>query len=599
MKVVSVSTLQHPANDRGWARWAVVLAGVIPLVALVVAVWRYAVNVLYWDEWAVATVLPRYHLGRLRWIDLFVQHNESRMVVPRLLILALANASGGDVRSEMAATIALACVVSGGVWVLGRRTLPCGAGTRTAIWALANLLIFGLVQHENWLMGMQLVAELPVACLVGGLVMATSDRSVAARFVACMSLATVSTFSMAHGAICWVLLLPALWVDGARVTTDERARRVRWTWIYVAVFVSTLLVYFRDYHKPAGHPGLDEVLRQPASALAYALSFLGHPLMGIGMPRLGSAIAAGVVSLVVLVAIVLRIARASDAPARLHRAAPWLVVTAYALGSAAITTLGRLGFGLEQSLESRYTAYSSYLPLAILHLLVIARPPRWASVTVSAWIAIASVCTSIASLDDMAQTRMRRLQAAAVLRMSAVVTRPDEIARTLYPNVAQFQRVAAKLEQVGMMSPPRLADPHLDRIAGETSADAPSGFVDTVTRGPDGSLDVIGWAVLREDRRLADAVVLSYDDEQGRPVAFDLTTERKIRDDVAARENWPGYARSGFHVRVPADATSETRVPTIRAWAFDAISGKAFPLERSAASPSNAQPTEAASPASG
>ncbi len=585
-----MSALHHPADDCRWARWAIVLAGVIPLVALVAAVQRYAVNVLYWDEWAIATILPRHHLGRLRWMDLFAQHNESRMVVPRLLIVALANASGGDVRWQMGATIALACGVSACVWVLGRRTLQCGTVARAAIWALANLLVFGLVQHENWLMGMQLVAELPVACLAGGLVAATSNRPLATRFVACMALATVSTFSMAHGAICWVLLLPMLWVRSSVTSADGRMRRVRWTGVYVAVFLGLLLAYFHDYHKPAGHPGLDEVLRQPAKALAYALAFLGHPLRGIGAPRLAAAIAAGVVSLVVLAAVAFRLLRAADARQRLNRAAPWLIFVAYALASAAVATLGRLGFGLEQSLESRYTAYSSYLPLAILHLLVIARPARWVSAAVSAWIAIASACTSIASLDDMAATRARRLQGSAVLQMSAVVTTPDEIARTLYPDVCQFQHVAAKLEKVGLLSPLRLTDPHLDRIAGEITAEAPNGFVDTVARADDGSLDVIGWVLLRDPRRLADAVLLSYDDENGRPVVFDLTTERKIRADVAEREGAPGLAPSGFRVHVPAGAVSEAREPTIRAWAFDAISGKAFPLERSAASPPSDQP---------
>ncbi len=576
----------------------------VPVLVLIAAVRRYAVNVPYWDEWAVATLFPRFHAGHLRLADLWAQHNESRLFFPRIVILALGGLGHGDVRAGMFATIGLACVVSGCVWVLARRTVGGSPLSRAALWAISNVLIFGLVQHENWLMGMQLVALFPLVCLSLGLVVATSGRPLASRFAAAMALATVSSFSFSNGSLSWVLLLPVVWVCSPVGDAPERARRARWTAGYAAGFVLSLALYFAGYRKPAAHPPLGEALHEPVVASAYLLSFLGHPLAAPWLPRLSSAIAAGVALLVVSALTAAAFARLRRQRDLLPRAAPWLALAGYAVASALITTVGRVGFGLDQSLESRYSAFATYLPLALLHLTAIAcvsaahesragfaRAARALAVAVTVWFGVASVWTSVASIPDMAETRARRLQASAVLQWSAVVERPHQIALTLTPDVDLMLRVAARFDRLDYLSPPRIVDPHLDLVAESPGSPEEDGFLDQVREEPDGSVAATGWAVLHDAHRLADAVLLSHDDESGRPVAFDLTVERVPRSDVAAHEGWSGYELSGFEIEVPADAMKGVDARTIRAWAFDAVERRAYPLVRNPP-PVETQPAE-------
>jgi hypothetical protein len=46
---------------------------------------------------------------------------------------------------------------------------------------------------------------------------------------------------------------------------------------------------------------------------------------------------------------------------------PWLLIGSYTLISGVITTVGRVGFGIEQSLSSRYITFSVYLIVALIY----------------------------------------------------------------------------------------------------------------------------------------------------------------------------------------------------------------------------------------
>ena len=91
------------------------------------AVWRYGVNVPYWDDWGFGDLLIRWHTGRAGFLDLFEQQNESRPFFPRLLLLPMAAATGWNLRYQMFASFAVACVTAFALVMLARRTLA-GAG---------------------------------------------------------------------------------------------------------------------------------------------------------------------------------------------------------------------------------------------------------------------------------------------------------------------------------------------------------------------------------------------------------------------------------------------------------------------------------------
>jgi hypothetical protein len=87
-----------------------------------------------------------------------------------------------------------------------------------------------------------------------------------------------------------------------------------------------------------------------------------------------------------------------------------------------------------------------------------------------------------------------------------------------------------------------------------------------------------GWSVLPDKARPADAVLLTYDNAAGDSVIFALAEVGVQRPDVAAGLQEPAYLHAGWvktfnTSRLPAGALS------LRAWAFDAETCRAYPIQ--------------------
>ena len=91
--------------------WPAALRGrVANTVALLVTVWvavgtvlfihRYALNILYYDQWLDAILVHHALHGSLTLSDLWAQHNENRILVPNLIVVALGATTHLDVLVE-------------------------------------------------------------------------------------------------------------------------------------------------------------------------------------------------------------------------------------------------------------------------------------------------------------------------------------------------------------------------------------------------------------------------------------------------------------------------------------------------------------------
>src|SRR3954449_6814440 len=112
---------------RSWPQkvWCCVLALLVfaPAVFTARLTWSKAVDVGTWDQWENAPLLAKWHDGTLTWHDLYAPQIQHRIVIPRLLILAIAHLSGGDFRREQYANYLVILADALLVWLLLRRTL--------------------------------------------------------------------------------------------------------------------------------------------------------------------------------------------------------------------------------------------------------------------------------------------------------------------------------------------------------------------------------------------------------------------------------------------------------------------------------------------
>src|SRR2546422_11380275 len=69
----------------------------VPVLALIVLVRTYGVNVPFWDQWDLVPFFQRYKSAELEWGDVWAQHAGHRIFFPRLIMLGLAVLSNWNI----------------------------------------------------------------------------------------------------------------------------------------------------------------------------------------------------------------------------------------------------------------------------------------------------------------------------------------------------------------------------------------------------------------------------------------------------------------------------------------------------------------------
>ena len=319
------------------------LGGVLaPVVAVITSVHRHAVDVPYWDEWELVPLLEKVRAGTLEVSDLWSQHNEHRVLLPRVVLLALASLSRWNLRYELYLNIAVALVSLAGLLLLLTRSVD----RRWVPWSgiAVSLMTFSMVQWESWTWGWQL------SFFLNGLGVTMAAVALAywpeGRWAIVLASAggLIAALSLASG-IVLLWLVPVAFA----LCADERRRTDVVVPSLMAAAISA--IYFWDYHRPGKHPALG--YDHPRDFAQYLLVYLGAPFATSG----GRAAVFGALG-IVLVALSARGVWRQGSLAR-RSAAPWLFLASYVLATGALTDLGRVGFGTSQALASRYTTFSS------------------------------------------------------------------------------------------------------------------------------------------------------------------------------------------------------------------------------------------------
>src|SRR5437588_129356 len=235
---------------------------------------HYGVDLPVADDWNLVPFLLKAHQHSLSFSDFFNQLNEHRYVFPKLMLLVLAPLTSGNIKAEMFCSVILAILASGGVWYLLCRTEQISLDNRLLLLGLVNLFLFSPVQAGNWTWGCQFVLFLVNLLLVTGVAVAVSRRSLSAKFVICMVIALIATFSFGGGVVMWIIIFPVALLYETRVRVTQR-----YWWLVGWLFAWALAMkaYFFHYVKPSHHPPL-AAAHNPVDYFLYISTFLGNHL---------------------------------------------------------------------------------------------------------------------------------------------------------------------------------------------------------------------------------------------------------------------------------------------------------------------------------
>ena len=565
----------------------------------------FSVNVPYWDEWLTpGDLFEKIHAnsGNLSFSDFTAQHNESRLAFPKLIFLSIAYFTHWDVRYGMILSLLAAFLVSINLYYMMRKVVVAtqekGEVQSLLLVGISSMMIFSPAQYENWLWGIQIVCFIPILCLTTGISILYSKVRLSWKVIFLIVLSIISTYSYANGLLCWFLFpLTAILLGQWNVLR----KRIELIIFWKSACTSSLILYFWTYLKPPHHPNIIESLFHPLKAVNYFFTFLGSPLAG-GNLIVASTVGSLMVLLTVIVGIFL-LKRWSSESLR-YRSAGWCTLLVYALISAIVTTSGRMGFGIEQAMSSRYTTFSVYGIIGLLGLITIVGNEIQAGedrmVVIPCWkynfslkkitrclplfvaVSLIVVQTSLQShyINAMDMMHRDRLYSKACLTYANFVE--DEcITQSLSHLPGVFRRNLKAARALGIFKQEDFAQTSQLQNSQNIASDSYNhGWIDVIEPVNGDDFLASGWAILENPGRTADAVLLSYQDDKDESKIFTVAPVKFERPDIFKVKQSSTYTRSGWAIKFSRNSLPNRKVK-INAWAYNVKTKSSYPLNGS------------------
>ena len=331
----------------------------IPVLLLIGFVANFSVNVPVDDEWRLASLFEKIAAGNVTFNDFWALHSNHRIVFPKIIIAVLAFVSQWDINYPLCFSIGLAVVTFITIYKLSSMQVK-NAGDN--LWHLANILtcilIFSLVQHENWLWGFQLAWFLVNLCLIAAVYVLSSNQKLLPnlRISIAAAFCFIASFSLAQGLLSWLAAIPVVVVVEGNVA-QKRKRLIVW----MLLFAATCAIYSIDYH-PSRKTSIISLLSKPLVVIDYFLSLLGSPIVR-------SPLISPLVGLLIFASFLFVGFHFGKKINQHLEAVPWLSIGLFSVLSALFITVGRAEFGAIQAIESsRYTTNSILLLIAVVQL---------------------------------------------------------------------------------------------------------------------------------------------------------------------------------------------------------------------------------------
>lgn len=530
--------------------------GVFTFVTTLYAVWRHYSPLPFSDQWD-GTI--GFYIRALQnpWHSFFEQHNEHRLTFSRLIFFPDVRYFGGRNLLSLAANLVLATLLALAFYRVTSHFSSLDRAIRLSLVGVILVFTFSWIQEENFTWGFQsqwfavyLFALLAFHSL--DLTARAEARGEAAKsrawLVAALASGTASAFSMSSG----VLVLPVLFVQALCQRLKLYALL-----LILAVTATVWTGYFVDWHNPASSGNFVAALREhPVIAVRYVLLYLGAPAQKAHLGYLGAYLT-GALALFTLFGFCAKLLRHQNRPAR---AIALLFLTLFIAGNALLTASGRLGFGVDSALSSRYTTASlaAWLALILFAALNVETPHRRRAVYTFAVIATALIaCAQRSAFGDAHDVTHSRLVAGLALRSHVY---DPQIVNAVYPFPETLVTIAEAAEQAQVSifapgQPDYLVPP--ERLDSKSPCE---GAIDGIfpTTNPQ-MLRATGWIYDKSEQTTPRFVVVTDDSNTTLGTGVTGGSRPDARTHEGRRARYSGWTA---FFRAPAHGTIHINAPT-------------------------------------
>ncbi|MGC8713089.1 MAG: hypothetical protein ACP5RH_11915 [Leptodesmis sp.] len=572
------------------------ILAILPAIIIGFLITQNWVNIPWVDQWNTpGGVFIKIHEGSLTPDYLISQHNESRLLIYRLISVPLAFLTHWDVRYEILLIFLVACGISISFYRLITLTCSRNRVVQLLLISAINLLIFSPIQLDptgNWLMGIQVIMFLVVLCIALCVLIAYSRLRLYLKFLLCVILALVSTFSFANGILCWIVVFPPLIILSVSSWKEILERKKLFlAWLFC--FALTLYVYFHDFKRPHIASNPMDSLSHPLKALLFFFSFLGSPL---GFKNLLISQIVGLILVLLFVSICLYLIRFHSDFRLIQNSIGWLAFSLYVILSSVIVTLGRLGDGMQSSLYAKYTTVSIYFTVSIIGLIYIivshARANRYffkhslllqrTLITLGIVGLVLQGLSFFHGVKSMKEQRLNLLAGKACLLLINVVKNDDCLIKHVYPlvqvenwNSLEYIKSSVPIiNEMKLLSPSLIKSSKIRAINGNQNLPVGDGVFENLTIASPGQYIATGSLNIHSNQNIG-GVVLAYADQKNDATVFaiaDLVLGAPVNvTSTKATMVWQAKFSSD---QIPDRPTQ------ITAWAVDTDTGKMFKLQQ-------------------
>ncbi|MGA3066355.1 MAG: hypothetical protein ABSF29_05855 [Tepidisphaeraceae bacterium] len=559
-----------------WLRWPLAFSPALLPLAMII---HWGVDTHYWDEWdpGIAGLFIKLQYHQLAFADLVAQHNEHRMLLPRLLFLLLSTLTHWNNFAYLICIWLIVTAISAAILQILCRDTDLTPKT-WVIWFLCNLMLFTPNQDQTWLWGFGLPNVLPGLLFLAAVVTALGAIPPWRRLLIMILLASAATFTNGNGLLCWPLL--AIFLAFSKSWPQLL--------IWIAAAGLNLSLYFHHYVTPT-FGGVTGDHGTPDQIIAYFLAFLGNPFSTAipGFPET-VCIMSGLAMLILFLIAALCFLRAWHARRQEFcvRTLPWFVVAGFGLLNAFLAARSRAGFGIRQALETRYVCSSLYLPVGLIALVpFICRDLRLrVSCCLLAVPLIALQALSFPGALGACRkwSDSQRAVKAAILLIHVLPGNPQLV--KVFPAPSILVDEAEQLSAMQYLHPPLIADPNANLIR-QSDPFATADLRGRLQAGvPDfaNTIRLVGWAISQNSQRPADAVFITYENARGQSIICAMAEMGLKSPSVAEDFHNRDYLWSGWQIQLPVTLFPADLNPIrLRAWALDTGTARAVPLDGS------------------
>lgn len=363
---------------RSLLRPLIVVLAAAPALLVAWGLFRYGVDIPFYDEWHEARLVARTQSGTITWDDLWAPYNSHRLLFARLLWLPVSRFTGWNVLAEcwlswLVGLAALAVLLD---WI--RRSECALVSVRGAALAFFfSLSCFSFNQVTRWLSGFHLQIPLSVLAALLGFTALLGMRFTWRRFGAAAACGFMSSFSFSAGLCFWpAALIPLL-------SQKYRSRGERGTAAAAWLLLAAAAGFLHQWNP--GHAGVSSgsfFLKNAAQILPCVCLYIGSGFYSHSAlwPLIGIAGIGYFLAECVLAFRDRRVPRVRTA----YLALGWFVIF-----SAALTAAARGALGYENFVAVRYSPVRNMFWAALFALLA-NRLPRDGrrGATVAVWLVL-------------------------------------------------------------------------------------------------------------------------------------------------------------------------------------------------------------------